>query len=331
MSCLLVVVGCSSSDSASAPATSYPDANAPEDGSLTDEGLKPDSGTDAWAQDAAAETESSTPQDASTEGDAAVELDAVAVEADAKPPATLQETEPNNGKVDGEFNALPVGSIMVGALDTPGDTDIFRFDATAGKVYTISLEMPVGSKLQGHLTVMDDGRDGHTEGDDFVKIVRGDSGTLTLDMLAMGLGGYYVVVRDTRNVAGQSVGTAGFDYKTTVVERDPATFEAAAMTFPVSLSETLASAGTVRLYPFDGTTGANVLFDLKAKGDMDGRLLVFAKATGSWIARNDDRAMGDSNPLIDAPLFESGAMWLVVENVREAPANLGYTLNGTMP
>jgi hypothetical protein len=313
-SALMVLAGCSSSDETGNPQP-LPgnDASVSEDGATSDQVANPETGPDTATQDA-------------------TEEDAVA-EAEAGPMPTVNEKEPNDGKTDGEFNALPLSSMMLGAIGVPGDVDIFRFDATAGKAYTVSLELPSGSLLKGHLTVMDDGRDGHANGDDFVKIVRGTSATIMADVLAMGQGGYYVVVRDSRNVDGQtpSVGAAGFDYKVWVVERPTQDFEGAALKFPVNLEETLASRGAMRLYPFDGTEGTDVLFDLKAKGDMDGRLLVFAKSTGSWIARNDDRAQGDPNPLIDAPLTASGAMWLVVENISETAANLSYTLDGTMP
>lgn len=322
VSAVMVLAGCSSSDAAggSAPLPGN-DASVAEDGSPADQAANPETGSDTATQDASGPD--ATGQDAS--GQDATE------EAESGPLPTLNEKEPNDGKVDGEFNPLPLGSSMVGAIQVPGDVDIFRFDATAGTAYTVSLEMPSGSLLSGHLTVMDDGRDGHQNGEDFVKIVRGDSATITADVLAMGQGGYYVVVRDSRNVDGQSVGAAGFDYKVWVTERPTKDFEGAPLTFPANLEGTLASRGAMRLYPFDGTENTDVLFDLKAKGDMDGRLLVFAKSTGSWIARNDDRAQADSNPLIDAPLTASGAMWLVVENVSEKASDLSYTLDGTMP
>lgn len=309
-SAFLILAGCSSSDS---PAGSEPlpgnDASVAEDGPQPDQAAVSETGSDGGGQEASGE-----------DGDV-----------EAGPMPSVSEKEPNDGKTTADFNALPLGSVMVGAVGEPGDADIFRFDATAGKAYTISLEMPAGTQLSGHLTVMDDGRDGHQNGEDYVKIVRGSTGTITLDVLAMGMGGYYVVVRDSRNVDGQSVGAPGFDYKVWVVERPTKEFEAPALKFPVNLEESLASRGGMRLYPFDGAEGTNVLFDLKAKGEMDGRLLVYAKSTGSWIARNDNRAQADPNPLIDAPLTASGAMWLVVDNISETAADLSYTLDGTMP
>jgi hypothetical protein len=82
--------------------------------------------------------------------------------------------------------------------------------------------------------------------------------------------------------------------------------------------------------PFTATRGASAMFDRKASGAIHGRQMVAAPSRAWWIARNDDRAMGAPNPLIDAPLSESGAMWLMVENVDEAAGDLAYTVQGTL-
>lgn len=242
----------------------------------------------------------------------------------------LQEQEPNDGAKIEEHNDLPTGAVLQGAIDKPGDADILHFSAAAGTAYTISLDAPAGSLLQGHLTAMDDGRDGDPAGEDYVKIVRTTAGAVGLDLLAMGQGGYYIVVRDVRNISAASVGGPEYTYAVTVTEADPKGFEAPALQFPVNLQDKLDRAGGLRLYPFTATEGANAVFDLEATGSMDGRMMVFAASAGSWIARNDDRALGDSDPLIDAPLYGSGAMWLVVENVDEAAADWAYTLQGSL-
>ena len=86
----------------------------------------------------------------------------------------------------------------------------------------------------------------------------------------------------------------------------------------------------MRLYPFDADTGADVVFDLAADG-FDGRLFVVSTSVGDWIARNDDRGLDDTDPLIDAPLFEEGPYLLLVESNSEAPESLGFTLTGALP
>ena len=60
-------------------------------------------------------------------------------------------------------------------------------------------------------------------------------------------------------------------------------------------------------------------------------MMIFAKSTGSWCARNDNQSASDINPLIDAPLTESGAMWLVVENVDHDATGFGYAITATLP
>jgi hypothetical protein len=299
-----------------------------------------------WLLPSCSSSDSGSPQPAAPQEDAAADVQDAAMDQaypDAQPEAAadvapeqeaaaqlLQEKEPNDGTTTAEFNALPAGAIMQGAIDKPGDNDIFRFDAAPGKAYSISLSLPSGSLLQPHLTAMDTGRDTHAAGEDYVKIVKSTSSDVSLDLLAMGQGGYFAVVRDARNVSGPTVGGAEYKYTVTVTEVDPKSFEAPALQFPVNLQDKLDRAGGLRLYPFTATEGANAVFDLKATGTMDGRLMVFASSIGSWIARNDDRSVGDPNPLIDAPLSESGAMWLVVENVDETSTDWAYSLQGTL-
>lgn len=51
----------------------------------------------------------------------------------------------------------------------------------------------------------------------------------------------------------------------------------------------------------------------------------------STTLSSDDRTVGDRNPLIDAPLTASGAMYLVVVNLEVAPADTRFTLSATLP
>jgi len=244
----------------------------------------------------------------------------------------LQETEPNNGATVDEYDDLALGAELGGSLQEPGDIDVFKIATEPGKVYRATLLMPAGSSLEGHLTVMDDGRNGKAPGDDFVKMAIAETTSSTdAVFLAMGQGGYFVAVRDSRNVEGGYVGGPGFDYQLSVVEIPTTQVEKSALSFPAQQSGALDAPGGLHLYPFDGTAGSDVVFDVKATAEADFRLLVFSKTQGDWIARNDDRASGDKNPLIDAPLTASGAMWLVVENVDPVAASLGYELQASMP
>lgn len=232
-------------------------------------------------------------------------------------PPTLMETEPNDGTELDEVNDLPVAERLGGAL-TAGDADIFRVPTQAGSVYKVVLE---SNNIEDHITVIDNGRNGDSPGEDYVKIARGD----TLQFVAMGEGGHLVVVRDSRNVDGAMVGGDDFTYVVEVRELDPADVTQGALTFGEELTGALAVPSDVHLWTFDGTLGMDVLFDMSMPNG-DGRLFVVADATNDWIARQDNRSAGDPNPLLDAPLTEQGAMWLVVEDITESGPPSSYSI-----
>lgn len=235
------------------------------------------------------------------------------------------ESEPNNGATLDETNPIEGGDSYSGTIDTV-DTDAFRLRATPGMVYTVRVTLPDGSTLAPNITVLDDGRDGDAPGMDYVKIISGDS----LQFLAMGEGGYLIVIRDDRNVVGGSVGGPNFTYTVSLEEAEPAAATEGEVTFGSTLSGTLSRAGDVHLWNFTATEGTDVVFDMAAIG-ADGRLFVFATETGSWIARQDDRSMADTNPLIDAPLFANGEMFLVVENIAPGAGEVVYTVEASTP
>lgn len=246
--------------------------------------------------------------------------------------AIVMETEPNDGQEAdlSDVDQLVVGGAVSGAIGTAGDVDVFFFDTEPGQLYRLTLVPPNQSELAAHLTVIDAGRGGEAPGLDFVKIDKAESGlTSSLEILAMGQGGYYAIVRDTRNVDDDAgVGSSSHSYLLSVEQRQ---IEAGGVTFPSNMSGTLDTSGSVDLYSFTGTEGDDVLFDFDTGGDIDGRMWIYAEATGDWIARNDDRAQGDLDPLIDAPLTESGSMYLVVENIEPGATTRTYTVNAQMP
>jgi len=288
-------------------------------------------GGSAPDQDAAVEAAIEASDEAAMEAsaEAAIEAATEAGEEAAVVP-TAQEQEPNNGATDTEYNDLPIGTQVSGAIQDKGDPDIFRVPAEPGKVYLATLTA-LGSALQGNLTVMDTGRDGDPEGSDYVKLANATGTSATLAWLGMGEGGHFVVVRDKRNLESATVGDADFKYQLIVEERPATEFEGGALDFILPMTGKLSSVGDLKLYPFDGTAGSDIVVKLDASGDMDGRLMIFAKGTGSWIARNDNQSQSNIDPLIDAFLTESGAMWLVVENVEHAATGLDYALTATMP
>lgn len=245
-------------------------------------------------------------------------------------PAVEHESEPNDGAQATEIDALALGHVVEGAVGTAGDADVFQVPVPAGTVVEATLTPLDGSTLTPHLTVFDDGRGGHTAGDDYVKIVRAASGEVRLQWLAMGQGGYYLAVRDARNVDGQSVGGNSFGYRLSVSPIDRASVTRGALSFSTAQSGTLGSPGAIDLYTFQAQAFQDAQIDLHATGDADGRLLVFAASTQDWIARNDNRSASDVDPLLDAPLSEGGALVLVVENVAEQAASLGYGMTASL-
>jgi hypothetical protein len=243
--------------------------------------------------------------------------------------AMLEEMEPNDGTTTDEVNDLPVGATMSGTIDAAGDSDIFLVPTMGGRAYLISLTTP--GALMGHLTVIDSGRDGDPAGDDYVHLSgTGVAADVELDLLAMG-DGHLVAVRDVRSLdGGAGSGGPDHDYTLQVTELDPTSI-ATPLSLPGTTTGALSHPGAVQVYSFDGTEGTWVTMDLMPAGSMDARLFVVAEATGSWIARNDDRSAGDNTPLIDAPLTASGSMYLVVENIDEGAPSLAYSIESTLP
>jgi len=305
-----------------------------------------DAGTDAPgdstpAEDALAETNSSAdaPSDTPSQGEGGPAEDVGEASSEASSDAPVQndvaeadvtlvelsETEPNDGATLEEYNELPLDADMRGSIGTVGDADIFRVQAEAGKVVRVVVWLPPGSALEPHLVVFDDGRGNKAPGDDYVKVAVGKPATL--EFLAMDSGGYYVAVRDVRNLSSPAVGGVDFTYSLQATEHATSAFEGQPLVFPSQFTDSLGSPSGLRLYAFTGSKGADIVVDLKAKGDMDGRLMIYADAISSWIARNDDRGAQDKNPLIDAFLTEGGPMFLVVENIHEKANNLSYTLD----
>jgi len=255
--------------------------------------------------------------------------DAAAATADAAPAAEM-ESEPNNGATVDEFNSLTLGTEMQGAIGTAGDSDVFRFDADPGSVYEVRLTAGDGSPLALHLTAIDAGRDGSAAGNDYVKIDIPSSGDAELQLLAMGQGGYFAIVRDARNVGSAGIeGSPAHTYSLMVTKQLAPSI--APLTFPSTNNDSLPSPGGVKLYSFSGTAGTDVIMDMQATGDVDGRLTLYSQMTGDWIARNDDRGLGDPNPVIDAPLTAGGDMILAVENIEPSAQNLDFQLSSSTP
>lgn len=263
---------------------------------------------------------SAPPEDMGSDSDMSVELQEVA------------EQESNNGATVDDFNVVAPGQVITGALSTPGDIDIFMLDAQAGRAYAFDLVVDSPSELRGHLTVLDGGRDGDGPGNDYVKIgIDTQSQGAQMKIFAMGEGGYLLIVRDRRAVGSdQMVGGAGFTYRLEVREIDLGGITGATLSPPQTLSDQLDGPSSVRVYPFSTAAEAEEWrISLTANAaPFDGRLHVFSQSTGDWIARNDTGPMGN-DPLVDAPLFATGLMYLVVENITPEATVLGYSLSAS--
>jgi hypothetical protein len=286
-------------------------------------------GDDGGADSGALDTGAPPPTDSGTGGDASTDTGAATdASGDTGGTMMLTESEPNGGTTETEVNDLPVGAVMSGAIGEAGDSDIFLVPTVAGRAYRVTLE-PAGP-LMGHLTIIDSGRDGDPAGDDYVHLSRtGSGGAVELDLLAMGAG-HLVAVRDLRSLGG-GAGSGGADHTYTlrVTELDLGAI-AEGLTLPSTVMGSLTHPGAMAVYTFSGTEGTWVTFDLTPSGEMDARLFIVAESTGSWIARNDDRGPADDTPLIDAPLTAGGTMYLVVENIDEQAAGLGFSITASM-
>ena len=288
---------------------------------------------DTLSVDTAPDVDTTTPGDATPDAipDAPDTTPVADTPPDVGPPPAMPEEEPNNGAALTEYNALALGTTATGAIGAAKDADVFRVPTQPGQVYRAVLTASPSSDLSPHLTVMDAGRGNDAAGEDYVKMAVGAASPAVVEWLAMGAGEHFVIVRDARNLAGGSVGSAAHTYELVVTERALADVSGPPLVFPATVADALPSAGGLRLFAFDGTEGRDLRADLRASGDMDARLLVFATATGDWIARNDDRSANDVDPLLDAPLTESGAMWLVVENIAPSATTFGFTLSCQFP
>jgi hypothetical protein len=235
----------------------------------------------------------------------------------------LVEEEDNGGDPITAVNALPLGATIAGVIGAPGDADVFHLEGTTpGHLYRATLVARGG--LDGHLTILDDGRNGDAPGSDYVRLHRAPDGPdAVVEFAALG-GGVFVIARDARDVDGDGAGGADFGYDLVVDDITDAVL-AASVTPPDDVSGALALAGSVFAINVDVDTGADLVVDVGGAGDADLRAFVVSTSAGDWVARNDDRAVDDTAPLIDAPLFEEGPYFLLIENGAE-----GATANGAV-
>ena len=183
--------------------------------------------------------------------------------------------------------------------------------------------------LDGHLTILDDGRSDEAAGNDYVRLHRApDGGDAIVEFASLG-GGVFVIVRDARDVDGDGLGGADFGYALSVSDVT-AEVTGTALTVPGTLPGSFAGPGSVLLLPFAASAGDDVRVDFSADGGVDARLFVVSASLGDWIARNDD-GPNAPDPLIDAPLLEEGPYLLLVENNTEAPSALGFDLTISLP
>lgn len=243
------------------------------------------------------------------------------------------EVEPNNGGSITDRNDIALGADITGAISTPNDIDVFFVPVTPGQLVTATLTGTAGSTLQPHLTVIDAGRNGDDAGEDYVKIVKSISLTnpLAMQWVAMGEGGYLVVVRDVRNI--ESGGTSGSPSHTYTLRVDASTPTTTPIASGATGNGTLTNAGAVAIYEVDITTASDLVFDVKHTGGatgIDARVIVYSAMTHDWVARQDDRGANDPDPLVDAPIATTGKHWLVVENIEPTAGTFGFSYSLTL-
>ena len=244
----------------------------------------------------------------------------------------VMESEPNGGAMLDEVDPLNANELGVGTIGEASDTDVWFVDVQPGKFYKVNLHIPEGSELDAHLTILDAGRNDKSAGEDYVKIAIADApeGDASMTFLTMGEGGYYMIVRDARNVGPQmaSVGSDAHTYELSMDELDIQDVQGNTLSFDRTvITDALESAGDIKVYPFSANEGNELVVDMVASSDdMDGRLFIYSDTEKSWIARQDDRTIDNVNPLVDAPLFASGVMWVIVENTLPEATALEYSI-----
>lgn len=277
--------------------------------------------------------------DKSSDGDAP-DANADSNTADAGPNETFEphtEAEPNGGDPLTDVNPIEVGWAMAGAIGTVGDADVYQLNTQAGHVYRLELTSAAASEMDGVLTVLDSGRNDEPPGEDFVKVSKepADSSAV-LEFIAFG-DGHYIIVRDQHNIGGATVGGAAFTYALRVREIPIADRIVRELTFPAGFDDALDEAGGINLYSFNVDMGTDIEIDLDArdldpKSDIDSRMTIWSKTTGTWGARNDDE-MNTEDSFIAAPLPIGGDLYLLVENVESVKplTDLRYHLTATLP
>jgi hypothetical protein len=146
----------------------------------------------------------------------------------------------------------------------------------------------------------------------------------------MGEGGYFLAVRDRRNV-GTEAGAGGddFNYELSVEAVDKSQFSRGSVVFGGQQGDTLDGPAHLALYQLPGSKGDEIEIDIQATGDADLRALVYSETTRDWIARHDDRGINNTDPIIDAPLTAEGPFWLLIENIDETASGLGFNYTAT--
>jgi hypothetical protein len=240
--------------------------------------------------------------------------------------AFIDEVEPNNGNPVTATNPLTTATGARGVIADDVDVDVYAFASTPGHAYRVQCTT-AGSPLDCHLTVLDDGRGGDAPGDDTIRLAAHPAGPdAALTFLALGAGGHFVIVRDTRAVGGPGAGGADFAYALTIVDvTDDPTLRGPALAFPGTLDAALPSPTSLQLHPIDAVADADVVIDIAARGDADLRAFVVSTTSGDWVMRNDDRG-ADPDPLLDAFFPEGGPLLLLVEAVADDASDLGYTV-----
>ncbi len=248
---------------------------------------------------------------------------------DEIPIATDEEVEPNNGNSDRDVNILPFNTEVRGAIAEPGDQDVFFLDTVPGRRYTVQLNAPLSSAIDGHITIIDTGRDGYAAGGDYQKLSSYPQGkNAQADFVALGEGGHFLLLRDRRNLGRATQGSENHTYQLRVTEAEPNDFMGVAPLLNTPVEDVLDSASALKLHAIEGSAEELLHVDVQATSfnDMNARVYVFSPQTGHWIARNDDRSGGNTDPLIDVRLTVSEPLLIAVENTNEDARNLRYTL-----
>jgi len=207
---------------------------------------------------------------------------------------------------------------VVGNPDTTNDApdvDYYKFSATAGEVYKVTLS--ARGDYQPFAQV--------TDNDAYIRVTEpGAMTSTTREFFIPKSGTYYFLVTDYRNYEASQTGdpwVGGPTYAYSI-KLEKVTPSLTAITPPVSnQAGTIGATNSVKIYSFSATAGTRYVVGVAAaaltpKSDVD-TIAYFMDATGATptlVTENDDIASGNTDSGFQKNAMATGTHWVVVDH-----------------